>query len=190
MGKLWGVYYENFEENWLLYNGIALYLTVIYQESLPLQTPHSFLLMARNGVFVESSMLSISSLADSRLVPSQWETSLQCNAVVTHWLDANLESSLSLLYSVQNDIILGPCYNKIQLHMIRGRIQSLPSSVLEIPTGLPVRGRPLWRKNFCWLSFNFKFMIWDSSHEDRQLFWLSFQHWPSLCGFRTILPVW
>ena len=31
--------------------------------------------------------------ADSRLVPSQWETSLQSNTV-SHWLGANLESAL------------------------------------------------------------------------------------------------
>ena len=31
--------------------------------------------------------------ADSRLVPSQWETSLQSNAI-SHWLGANLESAL------------------------------------------------------------------------------------------------
>ena len=33
--------------------------------------------------------------ADSRLAPSQWETSLQSNAV-SHWLGANLESTLNL----------------------------------------------------------------------------------------------
>ena len=33
--------------------------------------------------------------ADSRLVPSQWETSLQSNAV-SHWLAANLESALAV----------------------------------------------------------------------------------------------
>ena len=33
-------------------------------------------------------------MADSRLVPNQWETSLQCNAV-SHWLDANPESALT-----------------------------------------------------------------------------------------------
>ena len=33
--------------------------------------------------------------ADSRLAPSQWETSLQSNAV-SHWLGANLESALLL----------------------------------------------------------------------------------------------
>ena len=35
------------------------------------------------------------SRADSRLVPSQWETSLQSNAV-SHWLGASLESGLIL----------------------------------------------------------------------------------------------
>ena len=40
---------------------------------------------------------SISCLrADSSFVPSQWETSLQSN-VVSHWLGANLESTLYLL---------------------------------------------------------------------------------------------
>ena len=33
--------------------------------------------------------------ADSRLAPSQWETSLQSNAI-SHWLGANLESALRL----------------------------------------------------------------------------------------------
>ena len=33
--------------------------------------------------------------ADSRFVPSQWETSLQSNTV-SHWLGANLESALGL----------------------------------------------------------------------------------------------
>ena len=35
--------------------------------------------------------------ADTRLAPSQWETSLQSNAV-SHWLDANLESAVELLF--------------------------------------------------------------------------------------------
>ena len=37
--------------------------------------------------------LSSISRADSRFAPSQWETSLQSNAV-SHWLGANLESAL------------------------------------------------------------------------------------------------
>ena len=36
--------------------------------------------------------------ADSRLAPSQWETSLQSNAIF-HWLGAHLESALSYDYS-------------------------------------------------------------------------------------------
>ena len=36
--------------------------------------------------------------ADSRLAPSQWETSLQSNTV-SHWLGANLESALYVCYS-------------------------------------------------------------------------------------------
>ena len=35
------------------------------------------------------------SMADSRLVPSQWETALLCNDV-SHWLGASLESALLL----------------------------------------------------------------------------------------------
>ena len=38
-------------------------------------------------------------LADSRLVPSQWETSLQSNAV-SHWLGSNQESAMLLAASV------------------------------------------------------------------------------------------
>ena len=52
-------------------------------------------------------------------------------------------------------------------------------SVLEIPTGPLVRGRQLWRRtgNFFLFFFNFMLVIWDSRHEDLQLFWQSFKHW-------------
>ena len=33
---------------------------------------------------------------------------------------------------------------------------------------------------FCWVFFNFMFMIWDSRHEDLQPFWPSFKHCPYL----------
>ena len=39
--------------------------------------------------------------ADSRSAPSQWETSLQSNAV-SHWLGANLESALTLCNDVSH----------------------------------------------------------------------------------------
>ena len=47
-----------------------------------------------SGLLVGSLELAISYRAHSRLAPSQWETSLQSNAV-SHWLGANLESALS-----------------------------------------------------------------------------------------------
>ena len=37
--------------------------------------------------------------ADSRLVPSQWETSLYTNAV-SHWLDANLKLALFYIFCI------------------------------------------------------------------------------------------
>ena len=42
---------------------------------------------------INRSSTSIRSIADSRLAPSQWETSLQSNAI-SHWLGENLESAL------------------------------------------------------------------------------------------------
>ena len=56
-------------------------------------------------------------------------------------------------------------------------ISTYPVPVLEIPTGC-------WSKadsfeggpgTFCWFFFNFMFMIWDSRHEDLQLFWPRFK---------------
>ena len=43
--------------------------------------------------------------ADTRFAPSQWETSLQSNAV-SHWLGANLESALRPASKVDPDSIL------------------------------------------------------------------------------------
>ena len=54
-------------------------------------------------------MLGQSDRVDSRLAPSQWETSLQSKAVA-HWLGANLESALKsveLCYWWANDMIRG-----------------------------------------------------------------------------------
>ena len=41
--------------------------------------------------------------ADSRLAPSQWETSLQSNAV-SHWLGANLESALWCVLTMTRNV--------------------------------------------------------------------------------------
>ena len=51
-------------------------------------------------------------------------------------------------------------------------------AMLEISTGPPVQRQQFCRTgNFLLIFFNFMFMIWDSRHEDLQLFWLSFKHW-------------
>ena len=61
---------------------------------------------------------------------------------------------------------------------VKALVSSLP--VLEIPTGSPVRDQQLWSRtgNFLliflvlfFIFLFFMFMIWDSSHEDLQLFW-------------------
>ena len=44
-------------------------------------------------------------MAESRLAPSQWEPSLQCNAV-SHWLDANLEPALDNTFIWSNIVHL------------------------------------------------------------------------------------
>ena len=49
-----------------------------------------------DNILCKSLRLSENSV-DSRLAPSQWETSLQSNGV-SHWLGANLESALWLVY--------------------------------------------------------------------------------------------
>ena len=66
---------------------------------------------------------------------------------------------------------------------ISNMIWASMGSVLEIPTGPPVRGRQLWRRtgNFLLNSFNLMFMICDSSHEDLQLFeWVYNTAWDSV----------
>ena len=69
--------------------------------------------------------------ADSSLALSQWETSLQCNAV-SHWLGANLESALyatpSLNWSNPGDVALTIC-NKIRPASERRRYKVTPSLI-------------------------------------------------------------
>ena len=54
--------------------------------------------MAGTNILVTNlEVKSLGLMDDSRLAPSQWETSLQSNAV-SHWLGAKLESSLGLIW--------------------------------------------------------------------------------------------
>ena len=72
------------------------------------------------------SMVGMNCRADSRFAPSQWETSLQSNAV-SHWLGASLES-----YDVCQSVGLIPWDNNPttvyhMLHTPWGRLMSSPT---------------------------------------------------------------
>ena len=64
--------------------------------------------------------------ADSRLASSQWETSLQSNAV-SHWLDTNLESALRVCFRFSGVVwfVIIPSHNKV----VGGILVSLSPSV-------------------------------------------------------------
>ena len=55
--------------------------------------------MKENITYVKCSLIGWHFRADSRLAPSQWETSLQSNAV-SHWLGANLETALHFTHMI------------------------------------------------------------------------------------------
>ena len=57
------------------------------------QLPSNISMKHPNDGVVSCCFIHYRLKADSRLAPSQWETSLQSN-VVSHWLGANLESAL------------------------------------------------------------------------------------------------
>ena len=63
---------------------------------------HTLKFVFRHGNVVPESfgwirIIGVGVRADSRFAPSQWETSLQSNAV-SHWLGANLESALGVCH--------------------------------------------------------------------------------------------
>ena len=103
-GELWGVYCEDFGEDWPWYNGPTLYpdgrhstLTSKFFLQHP-GVPGKIQAVVPNchapGRLI-GMLQCVSHRADSRLAPSQWETSLQSNAV-SHWLGINLESALMI----------------------------------------------------------------------------------------------
>ena len=55
--------------------------------------------MKENITYVKCSLIGWHFRADFRLAPSQWETSLQSNAV-SHWLGANLETALHFTHMI------------------------------------------------------------------------------------------
>ena len=66
-----------------------------------------------------SSSSKVYTRADSRLAPSQWETSLQSDTV-SHWLGANLESALHTMRSTKYQ------YWKVTLVMLCMNIECIP----------------------------------------------------------------
>ena len=68
------------------------YLLIIFQH---LTYCRAYKALVFKSIIFVSLKISLSSImiADSRLAPSQWETSLQSN-IVSHWLDPILESAL------------------------------------------------------------------------------------------------
>ena len=71
---------------------------ILYAETVPSGLLRSFSLKdfqspAKRAEHVIECHLEICNRADSRFVPSQWETTLLCNDV-SHWLGASLESTL------------------------------------------------------------------------------------------------
>ena len=85
---------------------------------------HIIIIWMRAKLNLHQSSISIDSIhvprADSRLAPSQWETSLQCNAV-SHWLGANLESALCVFFSIQYPIVFSRTWAQV---WTSSRIQS------------------------------------------------------------------
>ena len=57
VGELWGVYYENFEENWPCYNGITLYYADICHGAIEAQG-HQLLSYHLSHIFLERTTKS------------------------------------------------------------------------------------------------------------------------------------
>ena len=60
------------------------------------------------------SILFVFCRADSRLVPSQWETTLLCNDV-SHWLGANLDSALCSVCTKLIILVLFYVYKRVSI---------------------------------------------------------------------------
>ena len=92
---LWSVFELTVEqrlETPAIWDAIALIMTSLWWYELR----NMPVLRYRRVYFIKWQYLSIHR-ADSRLAPSQWEASLQINAA-SHWLGANLESTLVYVY--------------------------------------------------------------------------------------------
>ena len=100
MGQLWDAFVKISKE-------VDTVIMALYCDNITSRKPSTPWASTPTGKHIAWDILWIKFIfrADSRLAPSQWETSLQSNAV-SHWLGANLESSLILLCSIQTTIPL------------------------------------------------------------------------------------
>ena len=68
--------------------------------------------------------------ADSRFVPSQWETALLCNDV-SHWLGASQESALLCLLALELELWIQKMYHWCQSAILFRVIQSYRCEILS-----------------------------------------------------------
>ena len=98
-------------------------------------------LLQRDGLYVtkysyvpiHNTPSGIKLMDDSRPVPSQWETSLQSNAVF-HWLGTNLDSALDLVISRRLFCMTSSLQQKVMLiylHLQKRRRQLVVSTVWQ-----------------------------------------------------------
>ena len=138
--------------------------------------------------------------ADSRLAPSQWETSLLCNDI-SHWLGTNLDSvyiavrvdMLSWYHYVVALSAMTTSHNRLDIDIHPGNVTCIQNrvknhvtltyyplrAVLAIPTGLLVRGQQLWGRTRNFLLIFLQFYVYD----------LRFKAWgPTTCltEFQTL----
>ena len=81
--------------------------TADHNQKLYFWHPKAQVVESSLGQYTDS--ISYFTRVDSRLAPSQWETSLRSNAKVSHWLGTNLYSALFFALSQQWQMCLWPC---------------------------------------------------------------------------------
>ena len=102
--------------------------------------------------------------ADSRFVPSQWETALRSNAV-SHWLGTNLESALKTIIQVQtlvqvsnhpfpDSTIHGKIFNEMPWIQLLG--VSISSLTWTPEWHVPLEHQVINYSSVCWAFNNFE----------------------------------
>ena len=123
--------------------------------------------------FSLSAPLPYMARADSRFAPSQWETSLQSNAV-SHWLGANLESAL------YGCAMIWAC------NVIVWRWALKSKELLKFQCCMKIVSFNAWVRYFVW---NFKGSLWNSTQNIFSTHWkmciLSINEMLRALGFKS-----